>query len=609
MKNCKKLLYSLLCCASFSALASDIQEGLKEQGLLPKQQKVPTRKKLPHALPIYRMPSIEPSLPEAEHIIANHLPNQFRGLKRFNPLVVEKFRYFYRNFPGNQDFAAVTHFPDLLPFVIELDKTMASSGHTPVISKFRSEIDFHVKNRDVSMAWVLGIHLRYMAGTSVISEEERDLFTHVVRPEIFNGLIKREAWQDHFKTFFSIGIEDDLDRGIETHYLTQNIHGKAIDYASSQLSRYYPANFYYPILGQGHFGVSFLVGSSLRGVFLMAFPPRPLKAHGTRLGAFGLHDALHGMVDPRQRSLESYIVEEADHYVGRGGDAINFIERFTPHAVRQHRALMSALLNIYQDFITRLLPAYGRQEFVETMNGFFWVQHEASGYSPFSYKSHDLEGIIEKLARAAVSGLRDKYGWESSFDPLETSPIDGRSALTQEQMVHYAFENRLVKDRRIILPSSYYQQYPLPGQAEYLRGLARKKQIKAKVSSSPRFIDVAFSFNSGQQITYTFPTLFHKWLNMDDSIGLLNLKGSDRLTKPFLQGTPYPRQLAIQTLDKVRERLEQTIYHWRDRAIFFAKYSRPDGSTLSNEYFKEHFKEATLMQRELDRLLPVDDGL
>lgn len=487
------------------------------------------------------------------------------------------------------------HCPLLIPFVQKLRDFITLHGGTAA-SRFQAELTDHLTKTDTNIYWMLGMYFRYAASLGNVTPDERDFLEHSVNPHIFKGLLSDDAWKDYFQTIYSIDREDDGRGSITRTYHLHNINYEMIEFTDDLLSKIFPVKIIYPFPGKGKFGVSFLVNCYLQGIYPVGFPTTPQKAHGTPTSmiGFAVHDLLHSNIDPRFDAVKAHILEEADAHFLKGGDARTFVRSYAPHAVRKYHVLMNTLQEIYHDFLTRLLPAYGKEEFTRTMNGFFLNVHEFPTYSARTFKTNDLEKIITSLTGGAVAALGSYDGLESPFDPLETSPITGESLKSKKEIITYAFYNYLLKDPRVTLPTSYYEQIDVD-HTKFIHGLI----TKAKVKQSPRFIDVIFGLRTGQELKYTFLTLFHKIQNAEDGRGLLRMSGIN-IPPPDFLSLGSERENAQTYLKHISQHLQKLVEQFRDRAIFFANYKRSDGLSLADRYFNWHFNQEKAVKAKLE---------
>lgn len=536
------------------------------------------------------LPTQRLSLQDAEGIIANHHPSQFKGREKYDPAITEGLRHFFRS-SKHQERWLVEHCPVLIPLKDALKIFMDKNGSSkPFTKKLQLEMALREGEKNITPVWLLWAYFRYAASVSEVSEDERDLFMHVVNPHIFTGLLEEDAWQDDFKTLFSIGLADDKDNTTDTSYYSQNMHFDMLDYIEAELFKALPIRMYYPCAGIGKFGLSFLVNRYLEMVFPLGLPSSQLRAHGTKMSQVGfiVHDGLHGDVDPRLSVLKMHVFQETDEFVGKGGGAKDFVKFYVPQVSYTYAALMEGLKYLSFNFLTRLLPAYGYIDFVKTMAGFHIMIHEYPSYETSFYKQHDFEKVLESLVDGTKESLFSKDVWESSYDPLKTSPLDGKSVLSNQKIKEHAFKNYLLGDPRLFI-SRTYSQYSNSSEKE---NSIRKKIENVTIKTSPRFIDVNFSFKSGQSLRYTYTTLYHKWLNIEDSLSLLKLTGVV-LPKPDILnlGLEESRKTVLTFLKTVRQELGKLLDHFLNRGLFFATYKGGNELSFSDCYFKRHFKQ------------------
>lgn len=562
-----------------------------------------------------------PTPSEAEGLAAQHLPAFFKGREQFKPALVHSYRTFIQTSAqqGNTE-PFDQHVPALFSAAAELKDYIHQEYQAPLqitdkAQKFLDEISMQQSNNNISPVWLIGAYLRYAAALSNIGSDERDLLLHLVNPSVLKSITAtNEAWAAHVGGFHSILIAEDLSDDSKYSHAFSNLHGEIVDLLKDELAKSFPSHTVYPFAGIAKFGVSFLIGCYLDQVFPIGLPPRNNRdnknpGHGTRMSrvTFSIHDVVHADLDPRENSLEKLIYYATDAFVEMGGNGPGFIKFYTPIAVRRYMALMACLKAINHAFLSQLLPYAGKEEYKKAMLGFFLMTHEYAFYNSSSFTNNDLADVIHKLVAGSKSGLLSNEAWESSYDPLQTSPFNGASTFSEAELINYAFNNKLVKDNTVSVGKSFYSLFPQPPREESIRKLVHR--ARATPSISGRFIDIEFDLRTGQKKRYTYPTLFLKWHNIDDSLGLLKMAGV-KIAKPDIAGLELPeaRKVVTKTLNTVRSELMKLIDHFESRATFFATQPGPNGTSMADRYFQWQFKTQTRLDEVIDKVVPKPTG-
>lgn len=544
------------------------------------------------------------STTEAHGLATQHLPTFFKGQEKYAAPIVHAYRNFTQNFQTNTlNIAIQQHVEAIIPISTALKKYIQADHKMPFakpkfVQNFLDEIDRREAQKNVDPIWLLGIYLRYAAAVSDFSDDERDLIMHLVDHETFESILQNEPWDSHIYTSTSVLANENYTPVVHWSYY-QNLHHSMSDLLTAELQKYFPSPVYYPFAGSAKFGISFMITCYLNQVFPLGLPLRnkkdnKLPAHGTRLSPlpFISHDILHGDIDSRIKAIKELILGKASAFVERGGYAPDFIKFYTPIAVRQYQALMSCLNHIHNAFLGQLLPYFGKAEFKKTIIGFFLMTHEYPEYDANIYTDNDLETAVHQLTSNSKNVLLSSTAWESAADPLKTSPLDGSSALSEAEILKYVFQNNLIPDLRngsISTPNNFYTTYPQPPIEESLARLVHK--ASAILSPSGRFMDVTFQLKTGQTQSYSYPTLFLKWSNVNDSLALLKMADVN-VQKPDISGLNIKesRTIVKQHLKVVRHELIKLLDHFESRAAFFANKKDVDGSSLGDRYFQWQFK-------------------
>ena len=558
-------------------------------------------------MPLTSTPTLKFSSKEMREVAKRNSPNLFIGDDRYNQALTSEFRsHMQANEPntfGTKPFSAVN------PLALELKDFINGDNAKPKIKqKFIAEIDQYIHANKVNPLWLFIIHFRYAKATSSISFDEMTLFENLAKPEFIRGFDKFDVWQDHFNSFDQLSIANDH---LQQYHDVYNID---IDYKSTQLidellKKVFPLPVYYPFAGMGKFGITFLLERVLQGVYPIAIPLKTdTGAHGVKLSRFGfaLHDAFHADVDPRYGALMQHILNATAKFVTNGGAANEFIPWYTLHAVVSYFRLMMSLSRAHDLFLAVLLPHFGKREYQKAMAGFFIMMHEYPSYYPGVFTSTNFKGVINSTVNGAKLALRSSNAWESSIDPLMTSPIDGKSELTDEQIYEIAVLSAVDS---VNYNAESYNKYPidldnLSGKDKNKRARFEFAKADCTIKRTAGFIDITFIMRNGGKLTQSNATLLHKWRNMQDSVSLLKFAGV-KFQVPELNGLTISdnRRIAQATLDKVRAQLIGLLDDFKAKASYVADLNIGDNFTLSEAHFYSQFHHNQQVEKAVQQTL------
>jgi hypothetical protein len=553
---------------------------------------------------LLRGPAVEVSFDAGfQQAVQRHHPEDFEGMEHMNKETITAYRSSQAQFTGKQmDVFYALHNPNLIPLLRKLEDHMNyqaawNPNQKRPIGKLLTEIRFHRDMEEISPLWFLGMHFRFATATSTIREDERELFAHVPHPEVYEGLVTGNAWNGLLTSMVSMGAYENEGLELRQDYPSTQIMGKGLNKVIQHLARALPDSIQVPMVGCGKFGVSFMVKCFLDRISPLAFSNQELEGHGVKFSHLGmpLHDALHDKVDRRVYNLTKHVIKRADTFIATGGDAWNFAEIYPPIAVQKFQAVMGALEKIYGDFHTKLLVYRGLHDYRKAMVGFIWAAHEAPHFPAKLYNMNDLGQIIDTITShspmSAVNAAVDEYdSWESSFDPLNTSPLDGSSSLSDDELYYHVLQSRAIEDAQIYkFTLNVRTKTPI-----YEEGIGASQIVRGK-----RFIDVSFEMKNGEELKYSYPTLYHKWLNMNDNIGLLAYGGT-LIEKPELSCVEDPRTLALAKLDEVSHGIAAHVKFFREVAHFFSNYELRNQTSLGKRFFFDFTKREQKVIKDLN---------
>ncbi|MBM3632329.1 MAG: hypothetical protein FJX03_01285 [Alphaproteobacteria bacterium] len=553
---------------------------------------------------------------QSTKMIQSHHPEEF-GVNKIDQGVIKGHRANLEQYNGKvpEDFYA-SHDPAIAPlfakFEAYLKQYAHSNPHHIFTRRLLREMTYQKEDQHISPLWLLGMHLRFAASISTITDDERSLFSHVPFPNLFFGITENDAWKNSLSTYVS--LEGYPNKGFELPDMHWSVKLKApmIDLFADRTKKLLPSPILYPLPGEGKLGVSLMVESNLNDVYPACFPTTTNKGHGINFSqfGFGIHDMLHKYADRRHYNVVEHVLRRAEVHANNNGNTWKFAEIYPPVAAQRYRVIMSGLKSIYTDMVTKLLPRDGKTAFNRAMVGFFWSLHEAPNFTPHLYNMNDFGKVLKTITASShhntVAVATDNLdSWESSYDPFATSPIDGTTKLTDAEILDHPVIKSLTIDQA--QGHKYgFQYYPSP----LLTTVYSDDSIVSKtVIRNSRFIDVVFNMLDGEELVYSFPTLFHKWTNLDDNLGLLQYGGTN-LTKPILPSDESQRDtarlIAQDLLERVKLQISDHVKHFHDVASFFSKDdSRGSKRSLENRFFYTHFNQEQMVENALKPIPPV----
>lgn len=509
--------------------------------------------------------------------------------------------------------------------VAKFIKTIDPEGKNTAIKNLLDEIDFMIAKKKVSPVWTIQLSARLAFAMSTPSKDELELLSHVLdrksrsqlqEPEDLLNVIESvlsysgtvSVIPDH-QTDYPLNVwRDDMDRLFENHTATP------LD------------EIIQPILGEGIISLPVLNTLAAENVTLMGLPTEDKKvsAHGikghpdkpgTSVAAFLGHDALHHLLikENKQNTFLQYLHRKTDAAVGKGDSAERFFERHMPFAAARYRGihtvLQLALIGLMEDAVDTKKMA----NFRKAMVGEFYITHEYPGVNTSTLDENSATGVVKNLAQSTLENFEDVTAWESATDPLQTSPFDGSSPLSDEHIIESFIEQ--VNEGKIFLTALMRYSYlsgtqneisnhthsvaedsddedsagstPKISQTDVISGVDQDngvtptleaistqkrslipldKIFKTEVKRGPRFIDIFIKMNDGNEITYSFPTYYHKWHNLDGTIGLLAYAGI-KIEKPELPSElEEARNVCSALLSKTTNLIQDQINHFAEQA-------------------------------------------
>ncbi len=532
------------------------------------------------------VPSIQPAI--SSFSLQQHKETLFKDFDRLNYEIIKQYRQAFQQIEQEtEEFTCPTVVEPMAclePLAREalsyVESLVSEHEHVKV---FISEINHRLESGDVTPLWYSLLGLRIQAAISKVSADELNLFNHVIEPgeAILKGLKTKDAWKSHEKSAFLTGEFRTNQDSAHTFHYPLDLDVSAADEALESLEKMLPAQVYYNVFNKKYSGIPFLVHSLINDIYPIALPKTSGKAHGTMLSPLGFstHDFLHAEADPRRAALEQFVVDELAAQVKLGDQELKSAPIILEHAVKRYQLLNEGLNHLFNYHLTQLNLYHHEAAFKKAMAGYFWILHEEIVFNPDLYKTNNFKDVLKCLAdkmpevkkdttsedlsvllnntkAATPSSEPDYESWDSPEDFFVTSPITGEPQETDEEIAKKAIDYLKSGKSRF--------QYVNNDSFTYLIG----DNPISKVSCSDRFIDIQVTAKNGHKYRLSFPTLFHKWANMDDHLNLLKYAGI-ALEKPSIDGMKdrEKRSIVIKTLGTVKKALDSLVDDFLDQSL------------------------------------------
>ena len=554
----------------------------------------------PPSSPMHFHPS---SFQEIEDKIQVQYPRYFSGKTNLDRSVIENYRKSWTHFTGkNKNVFFVLHNPTLLPLLEQLKISLRDYGvqntkHAEVTKHFIREIQFYHENSAVSSRWLENLFPRFLCAVSINTPEEEDFFAHFPYPhsELFPVLKENEAWKTHEATMQCVNrYHNSLLEGPRYQYSVLSL--EMIQAIEEAVENALPVKIVYPLWGMGKLGPAFIVKTMLEDIFLIGLPLKSLTAHGIPLSRYGFafHDRFHETVDHRRLEFIQHVITQAEEYITTGGSLQNYISHIIPSHILKYQRLMGGLQEIYE----RLIATFDQLDSRKAMLGFFLILHEESNFPSVIYSLKNFDDILSVITEDDGEPLEneDDVFYNLSIDtkripllpmlenmpdskyandPFETSPLDGSSSWTDEQLIAWVINNMKVRKARKYAFMAYSDDED--------KSINKNDIIKQKVKRSQRYIDITFTLRQGGELNYSFQTLFYSLNAIHESLKLLNLIGI-KVPLPDLSSSSHPSETAQYFIKKGERTMESLIRHFCKVASVFANENISGKGSLIERY-------------------------
>ena len=506
------------------------------------------------ALTIPRSLSPKVSYDEALAIALSKFPRVFAGFDTIAPSARAHNRAFQADLerlrtetPGvlsPEIQMLVEHTPSLVPLVQEMRGYIVRCAETADIETRNhildlvDEVDVALtpKRRTglphVSPAFARYITVRFMLAFGEMTPVEKSALVNAG----YGHLLPMGSAKTGNTPYLGFLHTDDNRTGVST--ILNNISYSHLNALFARVESRLGFHMLLPVFGQGKLGVSCLTVLGNSGIHLHAFTPAQSSYHGipkresTPVGLH-LHDTVHGEEGKKEENFVKHVLEKVDASIGTYGNPgqtiKDLVDGYTDVALKVYDAIYQSIEDYHQWLVSTVLPARGIDAYRELMGGLFYMLREKAFFPPELYSQDRLEDVMDMMVSGSIDRLMEA-SWESPEDPLETSPLTGlpigRFASDARSYDEGLVQSFLSQEGRIDQPLSSKVTYEPNGPRDEIRG----------ANPEVRFITAKAVF-PGDEVEQSYPTLFHKWTNLDDSLTILRFAGI-KLQKPDLHAMP-----------------------------------------------------------------------
>lgn len=462
----------------------------------------------------------------------------------------------------------------------------------PHLKVLNAEINLRIKSEEVTPLWISLLGLRIQAAISKVSSDEFDLFKHVIDPghAILKGLTTKDAWKSYEKSALLINNFRGQTNSIYSIAYPSELSCEVGDEILETLEKMLPPPVYYPLYNKGIIGIPFLVHSFIHNIYPLALSKTPGHAHGIDLSqlGFGTHDYLHAELDSRRRALEQFVLHEVAIQLKAGDIELKSTPLILDYAVRRFNLLNEGLSSLFNAHLIQLHLSKDTAAFKRAMGGYNWILHEKVVLNSNIYKTNNFNDVLRLMCDMALETTTpptastndvaefDYFSWESPHEFIATFPLNGETIETDREIGIKAME---------YLKSGKHPTYPYINKENF--SFYIDDNAPCSVEISPRFIDVSITGKNAHKYQLSFPTLFHKWANMDDNLGLLRYAGVN-LKKPHLDAlnTRNARGTAMVMLETTEKELDKMVTDFLNNSLTLTLVEKvyEDSNSIVHDY-------------------------
>lgn len=270
-----------------------------------------------------------------------------------------------------------------------------------------------------------------LANPSAVDPRTAELVNHTIISKTFQRCLKSTLAK------LLNGKEHKLsESGIERFDNEQHLSGATSYYAHAKQFRDREDDYVqpFPFFG-GKFGVVNSFEAFCERLSIVGIPQTSYKAHGVPMEPFSavMHDAAHYKVmRALDQVLRSVVYGMRDHHLALGGSAKDLTEERERVFFDEQTRFLNVLSTLNQQAFKRF---GGGIEYREFALGLFLLTHEILTISSDMIMSLDFSQTLENMINDHVRALNRSEAWESANDPLKTSPRDGKSELSNDDII------------------------------------------------------------------------------------------------------------------------------------------------------------------------------
>lgn len=460
----------------------------------------------------------------------------------------------------------------------------------PQIKILAKEIESRIGANDITPLWYRLLGVRIQAAISDVSEGELDIYSHVPGPglAIIKGLKHKDAWKSYEKSIYMIEDYRKRQINVENYIIPIMLSYEGLREILADLEKKLPILVFWNVYGRGKLSVPFLVHSFIHEIFPLGMPTQGGKAHGVKSSAlaFTVHDRIHSELDPRRKSLKQFLINEIAAQVEKGSVFGEVAPILLEKAVKHYQLVNEGLDHLFDYYLTHLCLHHDEDKFKKAMAGFFWILHERVDVAPDLYKTSDFSKVLKILAGEdfIVTGkeksTEDKANYESWIAPEDfypTSPTTGETILTDTEIAKKAMKQILNSNSDPYSLSVFSQE---------------ESSLSSNVQMTKRFIDVNYEAKNGKKLSFSVPTLYHKWHNMEDNIALLKYAGVN-FEKPDIsnKGEREGRAIVLSALGNVEKLIKELVGNFVtcSTEIISTNWLK-DNTTNLQDYYRSQFE-------------------